>query len=545
MSLSLEADRVVARGAGAGMAGTFKTRSAGRAQDEGMAAVTVSDVRSGPGLIFRPGDAGYDARRSGFNLAVEHRPAVIVDAGSPADVVSAVRLAARQGRPLAVMNTGHGPSVPADGAVLVRIGRLRRVEVDPGRRTARVEGGAVWRDVIAAAAPHALAPLNGSSPAVGVAGYTLGGGVGLLARRFGFAADHVRSVDLVTADGRLRHVTAGADPDLFWALRGAGANFGVATALEIDLFPVATLLGGELCFSPDACGEVLAAYAEWSREVPETIASSVLLGPDPALGGSLITHVRVAHSGEDHAQGHHWVDQLRRIGPGSSTACGSCPTPRSARSTTSRWTRRARLRPQRAAVPVRSGAASTLGRHAGPAGTRWRPRRATGLGRCPVPPGGPTQHGRRPDARFSLLAIADPDPDCRARRDGLLDALRPWSTGGSYPTRGSRGHVGRGGAPGPPTRGLHPATGDQGRVRPGQPVPGELQHPARREDAAMTVTVDLAAARRFLAGMPRLDRRVRRCFWTAAVGPPPCAVGGLRQPRRRLRLGAGAGPSLA
>ena len=114
----------------------------------------------------------------------------------------------------------------------------------------------------------------------------------MLARRFGFAADHVRSVDLVTADGRLRHVTAGADPDLFWALRGAGANFGVATALEIDLFPVATLLGGELPFPPDACGEVLAAYAaEWSREVPETIASSVLLGPDPALGSGLITQM--------------------------------------------------------------------------------------------------------------------------------------------------------------------------------------------------------------------------------------------------------------
>jgi FAD/FMN-containing dehydrogenase len=416
------------------MAGTFKTRSAGRVQDEGMAAVIVSDVRAGPGLIFRPGDPGYGARRCGFNLAVEHRPAVIVDAGSPADVVSAVRLAAREGRPLAVMNTGHGPSVPADGAVLVRIGRLRRVGVDPGRRTARVEGGAVWRDVIDAAAPHGLAPLNGSSPAVGVAGYTLGGGVGLLARRFGFAADHVRSVDLVTADGRLRHVTAGADPDLFWALRGAGANFGVAIALEIDLFPVARLVGGELCFPPEACGEVLATYAAWAGDVPETMASSVLLAPDPAQGGGLITHVRVADSGDDHAEARHWVERLRRIGPRLVDTVRVMP-----------YADVGTIHHEPVDTPVPAfdrnvllsrfdeGAAATLARHAGPAapGGVLAELRAWG-GALSRPADPPNAVGGR-DAHFSLLAIADPDPGTRARRDALLDALRPWSTGGAYP----------------------------------------------------------------------------------------------------------------
>ena len=410
-----------------------------------MAAVTAKDptVRSGSGLIFRLGDPGFEARRSGFNLAVDHHPAVIVDAGSPADVVFAVRLAARQGRPLAVMNTGHGPSVPADGAVLVRTGRLRRVDVDPGRRTARVEGGAVWRDVIDAAARHGLAPLNGSSPAVGVAGYTLGGGVGLLARRFGFAADHVRSVDLVTADGRRRHVTADADPDLFWALRGAGANFGVVTALEIDLFPVATLLGGELCFTPDVCADVLATYADWAGDVPDTMASSVLLltypddpalAPDPALRGRHVTHVRVADSSDDHAEGRRWVERLRRTGPRLVDTVRVMP-----------YADVGTIHHEPVDTPVPAfdrnvllsrfdvGAAATLARHTGPAaaGGVLAELRAWG-GALSRPADPPDAVGGR-DAQFSLLAIADPDPGTRARRDGLLDGLRPWSTGGSYP----------------------------------------------------------------------------------------------------------------
>lgn len=230
-------------------------------------------------LMFRPGQAGYEARRSGFNVVLEHHPEAIVEATAPADVVAAVQLASRTGRPLAVMNTGHGPSVPADGAVLVRTGRLNDVHVDPVRRTARIGAGAAWGEVIRAATPYGLAPLNGTSPHVGAVGYTVGGGVGLLARRFGFAADHVRWCDVVTADGRLRHVTAGAvaDRDLFWAMRGAGANFGVVTAMEVDLFPVATLLGGELGFEAAAADEVLHTYADWATDVPETMASSLLL----------------------------------------------------------------------------------------------------------------------------------------------------------------------------------------------------------------------------------------------------------------------------
>ncbi len=393
--------------------------------------------------VVHRGEAGYDALRAGFNIAIEHHPEVIVDATSPADVVTAVRRAAGAGRPVAVMNTGHGPSVSADGAVLVRIGRMNRVDVDSVRRTVRIEAGAAWRDVIEAAAPYGLAPLNGSSPHVGAVGYTLGGGVGLLARRFGFAADHVRSFDVVTADGRNRHVTADADadPDLFWALRGAGANFGVVTAMEVDLFPVATLLGGELCFDAEASEEVLHTYSDWARDVPETMASSILLlgYPDgPAVPeerrGRHITHVRLAYTGDDHAGGDQWVEQLRRIGPRVVDTVRVMP-----------YAEMGTIHHEPTDEPVPAfdrnillsdfdlDAASVLSKYAGPSADApfLVELRAWG-GALSRPPTVPNAVGGR-DAAYSLLAISDPVAENRARRDELLEAMRPWATGMTYP----------------------------------------------------------------------------------------------------------------
>ena len=282
-----------------------------------------------PARVLGPGHPDYETRRWGFNTVLEHHPALIVEARCAADVVAGVRLATAEGRAVAVMATGHGPSRPADDAVLIRTDCLADVAVNPEGRTARVGAGARWGDVIAAATPHGLAPLNGTSPHVGVTGYTLGGGIGLLSRRYGFAADHVSRLDVVTADGELRRVSAGdaGDADLFWAMRGAGANFGVVTELEIELFPVAELLGGELCFGPGSAGDVAAAYVEWAADAPDTMASSLLLAvypDDPAvpagLRGRHITHVRVADSAEGHdAEGHldasARVDELRAVGP--------------------------------------------------------------------------------------------------------------------------------------------------------------------------------------------------------------------------------------
>jgi FAD/FMN-containing dehydrogenase len=333
------------------------------------------------------------------------------------------------------MGSGHGPSVPAsDDAVLIRTGRMDAVTVDPQRRTARIEGGARWGDVIAAATPHGLAPLNGSSPHVGVSGYTLGGGVGHLGRRFGFAADHVRSIELVTADGRLQRVTAESDSELFWALRGAGTNFGVTTAMEIDLFPVASLVGGELAFDADLAADVLHAYVDWAASVPETMSSSVLLltYPDdpavpPELAGHHVTHVRVAFSGDDEAEGRRWVEQLRGIGPRIVDTVRVMPyaevgtiTHEPTDEPVPAFDRNRLLR------GIDHDLATLL---AAPADFLVELRHWGGaLARPPAVPNSVT--GR--DAGWSLTAISDPDPAHRSARDDLLAALDPWSTGTTY-----------------------------------------------------------------------------------------------------------------
>ena len=172
------------------------------------------------GPVLEPGDPGYAEEVASFSLTFSAAPAVVVGATSAHDVAAAVRHAARTGRRVAVQGTGHGLQSDLAGTVLVSTRRMDGVTIDPESAIARVQAGARWRQVIDAAAPYGLAPLNGSSSQVGVVGYTLGGGLGPMARRFGFAADHVRRFTIVTADGEIRDVTAASDPDLFWAVRG-------------------------------------------------------------------------------------------------------------------------------------------------------------------------------------------------------------------------------------------------------------------------------------------------------------------------------------
>jgi hypothetical protein len=249
---------------------------------------------------FLAGEQGYDDEIAGFQTAVRHRPEVVVAAASAQDVVDAVLLARDKGLTVAVQATGHGARVPADG-VLVTTRRMAGVRIDPVARTAVVEAGARWSAVIERAAVHGLAPLAGSSPGVGAVGYTLGGGIGLLGRTYGYAADHVTAFDVVTADGRLRHVTAETEPDLFWALRGGRAPVGVVTAMTIGLVPVPVVYGGGLHFDAADAEAVYAAFRELTAAAPETMTSSVgMVGlppveaiPEP-LRGRHVLHVRLA-----------------------------------------------------------------------------------------------------------------------------------------------------------------------------------------------------------------------------------------------------------
>jgi FAD/FMN-containing dehydrogenase len=274
------------------------------------------------GQVFVPGEAGYDQARQAWNLAVDQRPAVVVEAGSVADVAQAVRYARAHGIRIAPQGTGHGagPLEPLDGAMLLRMTRLRTVHIDPAARTARAEAGAVWQDVIVPAAEHGLAGLAGNSPNVGVAGYTLGGGLGWLARRYGLAANSVTAAELVTPDGDLVRADADHEPDLFWAVRGGG-GIGVVTALEMRLYPVGELYAGDLFFPIQRAAEVLHAWRAWTDTVPDEVSSQgrlVRLPPAPQLPeplrGRAFVKVEAACLG-DAGTGAELTQPLRRLGP--------------------------------------------------------------------------------------------------------------------------------------------------------------------------------------------------------------------------------------
>ncbi|HYX76130.1 MAG TPA: FAD-binding protein [Gaiellaceae bacterium] len=221
-----------------------------------------------------PGDSDWDEARRAWNLAVEQRPAAVALPESAEDVVEIVRFARRHGLRVAPQGTGHNAGALAiDGDILLKTERMRMVSVDPAARTARVDAGVLWAEVTEAAAPHGLAGLSGSSPDVGVVGYSLGGGISWLGRRYGLSASSVTAVELVTADGRLIRVDADHEPDLFWALRGGGGSFGVVTALELRLYPVTEVYAGILFFPLERGAEVLNAWREWAETVPDEVTS--------------------------------------------------------------------------------------------------------------------------------------------------------------------------------------------------------------------------------------------------------------------------------
>ncbi|HEY0690576.1 MAG TPA: FAD-binding oxidoreductase [Kribbella sp.] len=272
------------------------------------------------GQVWMTSTEGYDEERAGFQRLSPHHPAVIVGAIDEQDVRAAITYAAMHDAKVAVQASGHGLTSALEGGVLISTRRMCGVRVDPEARTAWIEAGATWQQVIKATSPHGLAPLSGSSPGVGAVSYTLGGGVGLLARRYGFAADHVRRLDVVTADGELRRVTATEEPELFWGLRGGGGNFGVVTGLEIDLVPVERIYGGGLYFDVAEVPDVLDVWRRWTETVPEELTSAVAMLPFPdlpmvpePLRGRHVAHIPISHLGSV-PDGERLVQPLRDLG---------------------------------------------------------------------------------------------------------------------------------------------------------------------------------------------------------------------------------------
>jgi FAD/FMN-containing dehydrogenase len=227
------------------------------------------------GSVVSETEQGWNQARQAWNLAADQRPPHVAFPETTDDVVKLVTFAAEHGLRVAPQGTGHGawPLGAIEDSMLLRPSRMRDVAIDPVKRRARVGAGVTWGQVQAAAAAHGLAGLAGSSLEVGVVGYTLGGGLGWLARRYGLACNSVLAIDVVTADGRLLHVDREHEPDLFWALRGGGGSFGIVTALEFALYPVRELYAGALFWPQERAAEILQAWKAWTAGVPDSVTS--------------------------------------------------------------------------------------------------------------------------------------------------------------------------------------------------------------------------------------------------------------------------------
>jgi FAD/FMN-containing dehydrogenase len=368
------------------------------------------------GAVHRPGDSGYDELRRSLNPSVDARPAVVAEAYGVADVRAALLAARAHGVPFAVQATGHGTHAACDGGVLVRTSPMASVLVDPVRRVARVGPGARWGEVIAAAAPFGLAPLSGSSPSVGVTGFTLGGGLGWLARKHGFAADSVVRAEVLLADGR--HVTASATshPELFWALRGGGGGFGVVTALEFRLYPVSQVYAGFAYFPIEAAAGTLEAYRSWIDDAPDDLSTAIVLKRMPVggpLAGEHVMMIKVVHAG-DAAAGRRLLAPLwRAAGPAlldetrvmayADTAMGGTPN-----------------RHMDMFDTVPGEVADILVRAAEQAQTVEIRHWGGAMGR-PGPDAGPVSHR---STKLSVI-VDTPVP-------GLAEALRPYAGGGTF-----------------------------------------------------------------------------------------------------------------
>ena len=275
------------------------------------------------GAVLEPGQPGWDVATLAYNTSFVQEPTAVAVPEDERDVAEIVRYAAANGLQVAPQRTGHNaePLGAMDDVILLRTDRLRGVEIDAERRVARVRAGSKWEEVVPRASDLGLAALHGSTPDVSVAGYSLGGGVGWYARKLGLSTNSVLAIELVTADGTLRRVDHQNEPELFWALRGGGGSFGVVTALEFRLYPISEVYAGALFFPWERSAEVLHAWRNWARTVPDEVTSvgrilqfpPVDEVPEPMRGRPfVIVH---AYSLGTEAEGIERLAPLRALGP--------------------------------------------------------------------------------------------------------------------------------------------------------------------------------------------------------------------------------------
>lgn len=285
------------------------------------------------GSVVTASDPAWDATRQAFNLRTDLQPSAIALPRDVDDVVAAVEFARTHGLRVAPQATAHNaePFGDLSDALLVDVREMQEVQIDLPVRRVRVGAGVKWGRVAPQLADHGLAALHGSSPDVGIAGYSLGGGMGWLARKHGLQANSVTAIELVTADGRPRRVDATNDADLFWALRGGNGNFGVVTAIEFEVYPVDELYAGVMFFPFDRAAEVLHAWTQLCPVFPDEMMTwaKLLQFPDAQdvpeqVRGGQFTVIFAAFLGGE-AQGSSLLRPVRELGPTVDTMAMTSP----------------------------------------------------------------------------------------------------------------------------------------------------------------------------------------------------------------------------
>jgi FAD/FMN-containing dehydrogenase len=279
-----------------------------------LGAAEIATLRAGlRGGLLLSGDEGYEGARRVWNGNVDRRPALIARCADAADVQQAVSFAKRQGLLVSVRGGGH--SAPGygtnDGGLVIDLSSMKAISVDPGKRTARAEGGVLWRELDSQTQAHGLATTGGTVSNTGIGGLTLGGGMGWLMGKHGLTIDNLLSVDVVTADGQLRRASATENPDLFWALRGGGGNFGVVTAFEYRLHPVTQVLGGMVIYPLDQATEVLRFYRDFCPTLPDEAEANAALLTSPE--GMRVAALLLGYNGPIE-EGEKILEPARRFG---------------------------------------------------------------------------------------------------------------------------------------------------------------------------------------------------------------------------------------
>ena len=294
-------------------------REQGQAFDADVTA-NVSSLRGRlAGHISLPNEAGFEGSTHAWNLTTNHRPSLVVEAVNEQDVVESVSFAKENGLAICVQATGHGQPRNCEGGLLLNLRNLTGVDIDPVARLARIAGGTVWKDVIEAAHEHGLVPVSGSSPGVGVVGYTLGGGFGLLSRKYGLAIDTVESFRIVTADGRVREVSASSEPDLFASALGGGGAFGVVTQITMRLMPAGPMFAGSVMFDARLAGEIYPTFHRWCETLPDDVSAAIMLMTFPPVpfvpeflhGRSMVIVAATVLGHPDEAE--RWLASIRSI----------------------------------------------------------------------------------------------------------------------------------------------------------------------------------------------------------------------------------------